>query len=132
MMKEEFQNTRIDLFMEIGEKMVPDTILTNVSPRWIPDATSTDTFVLTQYMVKTMNGASEVWMMRKQFTLQLAAVNFMTYIFCLAGRNASRFSIARDTGRIIMHELTPCLSRSFFYSMSGTDCALLFGSNGWS
>jgi transformation/transcription domain-associated protein len=58
-------------------------------------------------MSKTMEGPSELWTMRKQFATQLAAVNVMTYVFCLSGRNPGRFAISRETGKISMTDLVP-------------------------
>jgi transformation/transcription domain-associated protein len=65
---------------------------------------------VTQYMVKTMNDPAELWRMRKQFTTQLAATCFMTYILCLTSRLPSRFHLSRATGQIAMSELLPSSS----------------------
>ena len=64
----------------------------------------------TQYMVKTMSSPAELWRMRKQFTAQLAATCFMTYILCLTSRLPSRFHLSRATGQIAMSELLPSTS----------------------
>lgn len=48
--------------------------------------------------------------MRKQFTTQLAATCFMTYILCLTSRLPSRFHLSRATGQIAMSELLPSSS----------------------
>ena len=48
--------------------------------------------------------------MRKQFTTQLAATCFMTYILCLTSRLPSRFHLSRATGQIAMSELLPSTS----------------------
>jgi transformation/transcription domain-associated protein len=96
---------KLDLFNECALKMVPDTVLTRVcSSHFI-----TRHLILrsVQYMTKTMDGPMELWTMRKQFASQLATVSFMTYLFCIAGRNPSRFTVSRETGKIVMHELTP-------------------------
>lgn len=61
-------------------------------------------------MVKTMNSPAELWRMRKQFTTQLAATCFMTYILCLTSRLPSRFHLSRATGQIAMSELLPSTS----------------------
>jgi transformation/transcription domain-associated protein len=67
-----------------------------------------------------MNGPTELWMMRKQFASQMAAINFMTYIFCIAGRNPSRYTVSRDSGRITMHELTPSTPVLFLSSVGNS------------
>jgi len=61
-------------------------------------------------MMKTMNSPAELWRMRKQFTTQLAATCFMTYILCLTSRLPSRFHLSRATGQIAMSELLPSTS----------------------
>ena len=60
--------------------------------------------------MKTMNNPAELWRMRKQFTAQLAATCFMTYILCLTSRLPSRFHLSRATGQIAMSELLPSTS----------------------
>ena len=58
-------------------------------------------------MIRTMDGPSELWRMRKQFALQVAATSFMTYILCLTSRLPARFHISRRTGLISMSEVLP-------------------------
>lgn len=48
--------------------------------------------------------------MRKTFTLQLAAVSFMTHVVCITQRQPSRFQISRSTGQIFMSEQLAGLS----------------------
>ncbi|KAF8974524.1 hypothetical protein BDZ97DRAFT_2053099 [Flammula alnicola] len=76
---------------EISAKMVPDDILTN-------------------YMVRSMDGPEELWRMRKQFALQVASSSFMTYTFSLSSRHPPRFQVSRATGLIAMTELLPGVS----------------------
>lgn len=58
-------------------------------------------------MIRTMNGPGELWRMRKQFTLQLAATNFMTYVVSISARHPFRFHWSRGTGQIAMSEVMP-------------------------
>jgi phosphatidylinositol kinase/protein kinase (PI-3 family) len=88
---------------------MPDDILLKASPRMPPFLTQCLTST-TQYMMKTMNSPAELWRMRKQFTTQLAATCFMTYILCLTSRLPSRFHLSRATGQIAMSELLPSTS----------------------
>jgi hypothetical protein len=60
-------NLRMDLLDEISTKMVPDT-------------------VLTRYMTRSMDSPSDLWLMRKQFTLQMASTMFLTYAFFISAR----------------------------------------------
>ncbi|XP_006460304.1 hypothetical protein AGABI2DRAFT_184795 [Agaricus bisporus var. bisporus H97] len=89
--KTEYFALKNDIFDEITLKTIPDTILTN-------------------YMLRTMDGPSELWRMRRQFGSQLAAACFMTFVLCLSSRHPSRFQICRSTGQIAMTELIPSLS----------------------
>ncbi|KAI5124824.1 hypothetical protein M0805_005454 [Coniferiporia weirii] len=63
--------------------------------------------VLSRYMTRTMCGPQELWRMRKAFTLQLAAVSFMTYTVCITSRQPARFHVSRATGQIYMSEILP-------------------------
>lgn len=62
-----------------------------------------------------MDGPTELWRMRKQFSLQIAASNVMTYIFCLTSRTPMRFHISRTTGLIAMSELLPGMTILYSY-----------------
>ncbi|KAI6151887.1 hypothetical protein BKA82DRAFT_2906299 [Pisolithus tinctorius] len=86
--KTEYFTLRKDIMDEVVAKLVPDD-------------------VLTKYMTCVMEGPSDLWRMRKQFALQVAATSFMTYVFCLTSRSPSRFHISRSTGLIAMSELLP-------------------------
>ncbi|THH01673.1 hypothetical protein EW026_g1062 [Hermanssonia centrifuga] len=81
-------NLKRDLFGEIQAKLVPENIMT-------------------RYLIRTMDGPSELWRMRKQFALQLASTSFMTYVLCLTSRLPSRFQLSRATGQITMSEILP-------------------------
>ncbi|KAG2013625.1 atypical/PIKK/TRRAP protein kinase [Coprinopsis cinerea AmutBmut pab1-1] len=89
--KTEYITLKKDIFDEIASKMVPDTVISN-------------------YMVRTMDGPVELWRMRKQFTLQLATCSFMTYVFSISSRNPSRYQVSRATGLIAMTDLLPGLA----------------------
>ncbi|KAG9317678.1 hypothetical protein JVU11DRAFT_1890 [Chiua virens] len=89
--KAEYFNLRKDVMDEVVAKLVPED-------------------VLTKYMLNVMSGPADLWKMRKQFALQIAATSFMTYVFCLTSRSPSRFHVSRSTGRIAMSELLPGVS----------------------
>ncbi|KAG6332834.1 hypothetical protein ID866_6255 [Astraeus odoratus] len=86
--KTEYFTLRKEIMDEVVTKLVPDD-------------------VLTKYMTRVMEGPSDLWRMRKQFALQVAATSFMTYVFCLTSRLPCRFHISRATGLIAMSELLP-------------------------
>lgn len=97
---------------EVCKKMVPDDILSRV------DLFSTTglcviSYTFLQYMIRTLCGPQELWRMRKTFTLQLAAVSFMTYVVCITQRHPSRFHISRSTGQIYMSELLSGMCLTF-------------------
>ncbi|KAH7887705.1 hypothetical protein F5I97DRAFT_1804974 [Phlebopus sp. FC_14] len=86
--KTEYFTLRKDVMDEVVTKLVPDD-------------------VLTKYMLSVMQSPADLWRMRKQFALQVAATSFMTYVFCLTSRSPARFHLSRSTGRIAMSELLP-------------------------
>jgi transformation/transcription domain-associated protein len=60
-------------------------------------------------MLRIMGGPSELWRMRKQFALQIAASSFITYAFAVSSRTPSRFLISRATGQVAMNEVLPSM-----------------------
>ncbi|PFH52762.1 hypothetical protein AMATHDRAFT_1809 [Amanita thiersii Skay4041] len=86
--KAEYIALKKEIYDEIALKLVPDNVLSG-------------------FMMRTMDDPSELWKMRKQFALQLAACSFITYVFCLSSRHPPRFHISRTTGRMAMTELLP-------------------------
>ncbi|KAL4241981.1 DNA Damage Response and Repair Kinase [Abortiporus biennis] len=75
-----------DAYDEIRLKLIPENIIS-------------------KYMLRTMDNPSELWRMRKQFALQLAACNFTTYVLSVTSRNPARFHWSRSTGEIAMSEI---------------------------
>lgn len=58
-------------------------------------------------MTRSMADANNLWLLRKQFTTQMAAVTFQSYIMCCVTRTPSRYHISRSTGQIYMSDFTP-------------------------
>ncbi|KAI9063246.1 atypical/PIKK/TRRAP protein kinase [Trametes sanguinea] len=87
-------------------------LLDDVIARFCPED------MLTKFIMKTMEGPSELWRMRKEFALQLASVSFMTYLVCLTSRLPSRFHWSRSTGQIAMSEVLPGLTAQAPYFTS--------------
>lgn len=54
-----------------------------------------------------MDGPTELWRMRKEFTLQLASSSFITYVLALSSRTPARFHLSRGTGQIALSEVLP-------------------------
>ncbi|KAJ3908505.1 hypothetical protein F5879DRAFT_998725 [Lentinula edodes] len=74
-------------------------VVDEVSSKMVPDD------VLNRYMIRTMDGPSSLWRMRKQFALQHAANCFMTFVFFMSSRGPARFHVSRSTGLTVMTEL---------------------------
>ncbi|KAJ7507855.1 hypothetical protein B0H11DRAFT_2271401 [Mycena galericulata] len=92
--KNEYLTLKKDIYDEVALKMVPEDIMT-------------------RYMIRTMDGPSELWRMRKQFALQIASCSFMTYTLCLTHRTPHRYLLSRTTGQMTMTELVPGMSQQF-------------------
>ncbi|THV08510.1 hypothetical protein K435DRAFT_832965 [Dendrothele bispora CBS 962.96] len=75
-----------------------------ISLKKIPDD------ILTRYMIRTMDGPSALWRIRKQFALQVASTSFMTYVAFLGSRHPSRFQFSKTTGMISMSDLFPSIA----------------------
>ncbi|KAH7879876.1 uncharacterized protein C8R40DRAFT_1034987 [Lentinula edodes] len=73
-------------------------VVDEVSSKMVPDD------VLNRYMIRTMDGPSSLWRMRKQFALQHAANCFMTFVFFMSSRGPARFHVSRSTGLTVMTE----------------------------
>ncbi|KAH9951586.1 hypothetical protein B0H21DRAFT_818036 [Amylocystis lapponica] len=89
--KSEFLTLKKEALDEVKAKLSPDDIIT-------------------RYMIRTMSGPSELWRIRKQFALHIAATSFTSFVFCLQSRSPSRFHLSRATGQVAMSELLPGLS----------------------
>ncbi|EST09240.1 PIK-related kinase, FAT [Kalmanozyma brasiliensis GHG001] len=84
----DFTNLRMDLMEEISTKYVPDN-------------------VLTRYLTRSMPSASELYLLRKQFTLQTAAASFVTYCLFVSNRLPNRIHISRSSGQVAMSDVVP-------------------------
>ncbi|KAH9943440.1 atypical/PIKK/TRRAP protein kinase [Epithele typhae] len=86
--KGEFYSLKKELMDDVMAKAVPED-------------------VLTKYIIRTMKTPSDLWRIRKEFALQLAATSFMTYFACMGSRLPSRFHWSKATGQIAMSEIMP-------------------------
>ncbi|KAJ3029169.1 UNVERIFIED_CONTAM: hypothetical protein HDU68_012852 [Siphonaria sp. JEL0065] len=93
--KVELLNLKTELMEEIATKMVPENILT-------------------KYMMKKMKSYMDLWNMRKQFTNQMAAVTYMTYLFSIGHRYPSKYHISIRTGDVWTSDLLPTISNTNF------------------
>lgn len=60
-------------------------------------------------MIKTMASPSELWHLRKSFTLSMASFIFMTYVMSMGARVPSRIHISRSTGKIHTSDMLPSI-----------------------
>ncbi|KAJ3100237.1 hypothetical protein HDU97_002421, partial [Phlyctochytrium planicorne] len=93
--KVELLNLKTEIMEEISKRMIPDTILS-------------------RYMLKKMASYPDLWLMRKQFTAQMAAVTYMTYVVSIGQRYPHKFHISTKTGNIWVSEVQPTVSPSNF------------------
>ncbi|KAL6601053.1 hypothetical protein U3516DRAFT_602921 [Neocallimastix sp. 'constans'] len=98
--KNDVINLKMAIIQQIEETMVPNT-------------------VLTKYVLSKMKQYIDLFILRKQFTHQMAAVSFMSYVMSIAHRYPHKINISFETGNIWATELLPSLSPNTF----------LFGSN---
>ncbi|PKI83589.1 transcription-associated protein 1 [Malassezia vespertilionis] len=87
----DFANLRMELMEEISVKMISDKILTN-------------------FMTRTMASPADLWLVRKQFTLQMTTTMFLTYILFISARFPGRIHISRSSGAVIMSDVVPTFS----------------------
>lgn len=90
---------RLEVFNAIQEKWVPST-------------------VALEYFQQVFPQFAEFWLFRRQFSYQLSALTFMTYILYMHNRYPAKMNIARGSGNIWGSELMSFMSASkpFFHN----------------
>ncbi|KAK5808732.1 hypothetical protein F5H01DRAFT_281683, partial [Linnemannia elongata] len=86
-------NLKMEIADEIASKMIPDTILTD-------------------FMTRNMKTYTDLWMIRKQFTTQMASVTFLTYIMSIGHRFPTKWFISLQTGNVWTSDMLPVFSPS--------------------
>jgi len=81
-------NLKMEIAEEIASKMIPETILTD-------------------FMTRNMKSYTDLWMIRKQFTAQMASVTFMTYIMSIGHRFPTKWFISLQTGNVWTSDMLP-------------------------
>ncbi|CAM1508207.1 Fc.00g050550.m01.CDS01 [Cosmosporella sp. VM-42] len=96
---EQTATARLEVFNAIQEKWVPST-------------------VALEYFQKVFPQFAEFWLFRRQFSYQLSALTFMTYILYMHNRYPQKINIARGSGNIWGSELMSYMSASkpFFHN----------------
>jgi len=78
-------------------------IFTAIRAKWLPQTIALD------YFQATYPSFADFFLFRKQFSYQLAALTFMTYIMHMSARFPHKLSISRATGNIWGSELIPAM-----------------------
>ncbi|KAI7824749.1 FAT domain-containing protein, partial [Gamsiella multidivaricata] len=84
-------NLKMEIADEIASKMIPETILTD-------------------FMVRNMKSYTDLWVIRKQFTSQMASVTFLTYIMSIGHRFPTKWFISLQTGNVWTSDMLPVFS----------------------
>ncbi|POR36026.1 Transcription-associated protein 1 [Tolypocladium paradoxum] len=81
-------------------------VLNAVQEKWVPSTIALDYFraVFPQF--------AEFWLFRRQFSYQLSALTFMTYVLYMHNRYPSKINIARGSGNIWGSELMSFMNAS--------------------
>ncbi|GAA5934352.1 histone acetyltransferase TRA1 [Sporobolomyces koalae] len=82
---------RQEIYEEISNKMIPDTILQ-------------------KYLIRTMVSPSDLWHFRKRMTMSMASFIFSSYVLSTSGRTPARMHISRSTGKLHSSEMVPSLA----------------------
>ncbi|KAL8736626.1 MAG: hypothetical protein Q9181_002303 [Wetmoreana brouardii] len=77
---------------------------TAIQDRWVPST------IALQYFQQTYPSYSDFWLFRRQFSSQLAALTFMTYIMHMNSRHPHKMNISRTTGSVWGTELIPAIA----------------------
>lgn len=87
-------------------------ILTAIQDRWVPN-----TIVLSS-LQKIYPNFEDLWLFRRQFSYQFAAVTFATYVMHMSNRYPSKLAISRSSGDLWACELFPTMNsgKPFFYN----------------
>ena len=86
-----YNSLRLDIFTAIRAKWVPQTIALH-------------------YFQATYSSYPDFFLFRRQFSYQLAALTFMTYIMHMSARFPHKLSISRSTGNVWGSELIPAMN----------------------
>ncbi|KAG5815184.1 hypothetical protein H9Q74_011815 [Fusarium xylarioides] len=96
---EQAATARLEVFNAIQEKWVPST-------------------VAIEYFQKVFPQFAEFWLFRRQFSYQLAALTFITYIMYMHNRYPQKINISRATGKVWGSEMMSYMSanKPFFHN----------------
>ncbi|PHH83003.1 hypothetical protein CDD82_4018 [Ophiocordyceps australis] len=79
-------------------------VMKAVQAKWVPGT------VALEYFQQVFPQFAEFWLFRRQFSYQLAALSFMTYIVFMQNRNPFKMNISRASGNVWGSELISFMS----------------------
>ena len=87
-------------------------IFTAIRTKWVPQT------IALHYFQATYPSFADFFLFRKQFSYQLAALTFMTYIMHMSARFPHKLSISRGTGNVWGSELIPAMvsNKPYFHN----------------
>ncbi|KAL5037675.1 transcription-associated protein 1 [Batrachochytrium dendrobatidis] len=91
--KVEILNLKTEIMEEIGNKLIPETIMT-------------------EYFQERMMSYIDLWTFRKRFTSHLATMTFMTYLMSIGHRYPQKIFMSPKTGGVWSSDLLPTISNS--------------------
>ncbi|KAH6600577.1 hypothetical protein BASA50_002141 [Batrachochytrium salamandrivorans] len=91
--KVEILNLKTEIMEEIGNTLIPETILS-------------------EYFQARMVSYTDLWTFRKRFTSHLATMTFMTYLMSIGHRHPQKIFISPKTGSVWGSDLLPTISNS--------------------
>ncbi|CAM8905182.1 unnamed protein product [Rhodiola kirilowii] len=63
--------------------------------------------ILSHYMYKTLLSGNDLWAFKKQFAIQLALSNLVSYMLQIGGRSPNKILFAKNTGKIFQTDFHP-------------------------
>ena len=63
--------------------------------------------IFSHYMYKISMSGSHHWAFKKQFAVQLAVSNFMSFLLQIGGRSPNKILFAKDSGKILQTDFHP-------------------------
>lgn len=63
--------------------------------------------IFTQYMYKTTMSGNHLWAFKKQFAVQLAVSNFMSFILQIGGRSPNKILFSKNSGKMLQTDFHP-------------------------
>lgn len=68
--------------------------------------------IFSQYMYKTLLNGNHTWAFKKQFAVQLALSNFMSFMLQIGGRSPNKILFAKNTGKIFQTDFHPAYDQN--------------------